>query len=74
MIYIEMANGSVLNWWTGYKNPVPATDVNLVVEVQADGDELSYVLRDNEPGFRYGRVVRFFGDDAKFIVANSIGY
>ncbi len=42
-----------------------------VVEVQADGDELEHIRREfrNLPG-RSARVVRYYGDHAKFIAGN----
>lgn len=46
--------------------------LKLLVEVQADGDELDFisVQYSNIPMVARNRIVRWFGDDAKFIVAN----
>lgn len=52
----------------------PRTHPTEVIEVQADGDELAYILNrfTNLPGFqgRCPSVVRWFGPTAQFIVAN----
>lgn len=50
---------------------------NSVVEIQADGDELDYILVhfENIPIVDNQRVVvRYFGDHAKFICANLKSY
>lgn len=56
-------------WHVGQKlNYINPLDVRMV---QADGDELEEIKNkiENIP-FTVGRVQRWFGDDAKFIVAN----
>lgn len=56
-------------WWEGDSiNHINPFDVR---EVQADGDELQIIQEQftNTPMSK-NRVVRWFGDDAKFIVAN----
>ena len=58
-------------WHIGEKAPVPWDFMHDVVLVQADGDELEFVQK--VLGVRpdaHVSVIRFFGDDAKFIAAN----
>lgn len=45
-----------------------------VMEVQADGNELEAIKRqlENIPFAKGKRVVRWFGDDARFIIANIV--
>lgn len=51
---------------TSYDWPMP----NNVIDVQADGDELEYILRHFKgiPRHNSKRVQTWFGDHAKFIV------
>lgn len=59
-------------WYIGSEFPVQYTDVAGVIEIQADGDELSRIeqLFPNLPLMPKGkRVVRFFGDTAKSIAS-----
>ena len=81
MLYIVQKDGDVTTeheWHIGEKNPLSLSGnsspyVAHVIEVQADGNELDHILTGwGNLAFRYGRVIRFFGDDAKFIVANSL--
>ena len=72
-------SGMESQWHVGERNPLLQRDeviyVDDVIEVQADGDELRWILGLSYNlglPFRHGQVVRFFGDDAKFIVANSL--
>lgn len=66
-------------WHVGTKVDMKYDDVRNVIEVQADADELMVVLdettsldRRTIPAHRSARVQRWFGDDAKFIVANVV--
>lgn len=47
-------------------------DADSVLEVQADGDELAHILHtmDNLPYSKTQSVQTWYGDHAKFIVAN----
>lgn len=92
MLYIELSKTNVMpqhvtiQWHVGEKNPLDHNEPLFVTEVQADGDELDYILYRIRPGtipismeFQKGvkevtkPVQRWFGDHAKFIVANVIG-
>lgn len=55
-------------WHVGEKFPFTYEEICLVSELQADGDELMEVL-DYCPNIPRspGRVIRWFGDHAKFI-------
>jgi len=57
-------------WWVGSASPLNNEQVSMVIEVQADGDELMWVLRyiDGIPKHETRMVQKWFGDDAKFIV------
>lgn len=69
-------------WHVGKFNPVPSQDVCRVIEVQADGDELDYLsarfpfVLNNRPqenlngSWQSVRIVKWYGDDARFIVGN----
>ena len=60
-------------WHVGMPFPLPfGTDIQGVVEVQADCDELNFVCEHfRDLPIRITRsTMRWFGDDAKFIVAN----
>lgn len=72
MMSIILNNGLELTWHIGKGIPVSYDHVNDVSEIQADGDELSRILEkfDNLPMAKNGRVVRYFGDHARFIVGN----
>lgn len=58
-------------WHVNQPLPFRPDDVQVVVEVQADCDELEAIKRQfiNLP-MTNGRVVRWFGDHARFIAAN----
>lgn len=61
-------------WYVGKDNPVSFHEVYDVMEVQADGDELLHIFHCNPilmPQYS-SSVIRWFGDDAKFIVANLL--
>ena len=68
MIYFVTANGVESTTHVHCPCPVKPEDVT---EVQADGDELE-LIRNEMSGIPMsrGRIVRWFGDDAKFIAAN----
>lgn len=81
MLYVEMRNSTHLSWHAGEKKPkellgassVIASTVEDVVMIQADGDELDYII--NKFGVAAMRpkgntVVKWYGDVAKFIVGN----
>jgi len=61
-------------WHIGEQNPFQHrhAEIERVIEVQADGDELAYIYNkfNNLPTMPLRRVVRWFGDHAKFIAAN----
>lgn len=63
-------------WHVDDALPFPSSNVEFVVEVQADGHELELILF-RYPGLPHvlrdipgSKVQRWFGDQAKFIVAN----
>lgn len=68
-MYITFKNGRERLWHIG--SPTPTTDQE-VVEVQADGDELEYVINrfKNIPYPSHQRVVKWHGDLAKLIANN----
>ena len=75
MMYIRAKTGNTfaeLTWWVGGDRPLAIEDVILVVEVQADGDELAYIKRnfENLPMRVNKPEVTWYGDDARFIVGN----
>lgn len=60
-------------WYVGNKiTPSLKRAIRDVLEVQADGDELMHILKNFSgiPQHNTRRVVRWFGDDARFIVGN----
>lgn len=59
-------------WHVGEELKLTPIDIRYVLEVQADGDELQAVYEkfDNIPTSAWNRVVRWYGDHAKFIAAN----
>ena len=68
-------------WHVGKPHPIRtengcAFSLCDVESVQADGDELAYILQNpNIPCKQFTvvtRVVTYFGDDARFIVANCL--
>jgi hypothetical protein len=60
------------SWHVGESSPVANIDVMEIEEVQADGDELALIRRNvrNIPDYPSNVHVRYFGDTARFIVAN----
>jgi hypothetical protein len=71
MLSVIHKSGRVLQWHTGENFAGIRTLSNEISNVQADGDELEHIKRNfsnipmtNKP------VIKWFGDDAKFIVAN----
>lgn len=77
MLIIVLSTGKEHNWHSGVQNPITFHEVSNVIEVQADGDELTFLLRHTENlpiTKQLGRYLsqRWFGDHAKFIVANCL--
>lgn len=82
MLYVEMRNSTHLSWHVGEKlkpndildaSSVIASTIEDVVMVQADGDELDYII--DKFGIaamrpKNSNVVKWYGDIAKFIVGN----
>lgn len=71
-LYINATGGHQIIWHVGEGDPTNKIDADIVVSVQADGDELLYISANIE-GIRFARhkrVNRWFGDDARFIVEN----
>lgn len=63
----------VITWHWHVGEPMPEFDIHRVLSVQADNDELDHIMYKfpNLPMCKGGRrVVTWFGDHAKFIVAN----
>lgn len=67
-------NGSdvEMTWHVGKFLPIASEDVKHIKEVQADGDELEYIKNNfsHMPVNVNRRVNRWFGEMARFIVAN----
>ena len=72
MLYIKFNNGSDREWHVGRGNKEIKKYSVEVSSIQADGDELEHIEDkfNNIPTVKSERVVTWFGDDAKFIVAN----
>ena len=75
MLYIDRGRGLPVTWHVGQPVPVMYAEVHQVQEIQADGAELEIILKicSNVPSHD-GRVVRWFGDHAKFIIASLLNY
>lgn len=74
MVYVVFDNKNVhRTWHVGEPRPCSISEMERVTEVQADGDELIHIygMCDNLPSCK-GHVVNWFGDHAKFIVANCL--
>ena len=75
MLYVVLTNGVERQWHVDQPISGLLDKMDLVKEIQADGDELEWVLNNItgiprcDPGFK--RVQAWYGDDAKFI-ANCI--
>lgn len=69
------SDSSYSQWHLREPMPISYEEVTEVLYVQADGDELGIIRRliTGIP-MHDGRVVRWFGDDARFIVAFLINY
>ena len=81
MLYVELKRNAHLSWHVGEKKPnelldassVVASTVEDVVMIQADGDELDYII--DKFGIAAMRpkgsnVVKWYGDIARFIIGN----
>lgn len=70
MLSILLADGGIKIWHLGGKNPVPFSEVAGVIEIQADGGELDFIRNHftGLPDCPRKYVVRYFGDDARFVV------
>jgi hypothetical protein len=69
---ILMESGRSVEWHVGESNPIEWDKTVFVETVQADGHELEHIKALFGPTLptAKGRVVRWFGDDAKTIVGN----
>lgn len=67
MLIVTLKNGTSKAWHVG--SPRPLVHINDVDSVQADGDELQYIMDNfsSLPMVKGRWVVRWHGDDAKFI-------
>lgn len=75
MMYIVSADERGMHersWHVGEPLIFGVEAIQSVIEVQADGDELTHLHKqfDNIPFRLNSRVNRWFGDHAKFIAAN----
>ena len=74
MLYINFKNRPQKVWHVGRHSPIQLPEqVDYVTSVQADGGELEYV-RQRFPNIHNtgAFVIRWYGDEAKFIVGNLI--
>jgi hypothetical protein len=73
---IIVAGNKDIEWHLGQKLKLYVEEINEIHMVQADGDELEHILSNfkNLPAVAptYKRVVRWWGNDAKFIASNII--
>lgn len=73
-LYVTFKNHNLAakQWHVGEDFSIPMHETDLVVSVQADGDELTHVIGKfaHLPYPRNTRVVRWFGDWAKLIAGN----
>jgi hypothetical protein len=64
-----------LDWHIGQPLRGGVQVLHNVLEVQADGDELAWILeRSSNLPQTAGRVQTWFGDHAKFILKNLLGF
>ena len=72
MLYVEKENGIGNELHVGVTVPLSLKeDIRSVYLVQADGHELDFIFQQfHGLPFAQGRVVRWYGDHARFIVAN----
>lgn len=70
MLYVNLGEPLVRTWHVGKPSPVNYKEIPKVVEVQADGDELTFILNRfiNLPATT-SPVQRWFGDHAKMIAS-----
>jgi len=71
MLYITYAHGTQNTWHVGEPTNHLIFSAEKVIQVQASDDELA-TIRYHFPNLpiTMGRVIKWFGDNAKFIVAN----
>lgn len=69
---ITFKGGFYKVWHVGERLDLAYEAVNNIVEIQADSTELDMIMSkfSNLPTVKYKQVVRYFGDTARFIVAN----
>lgn len=75
---IVFHDGHELTWHIGQKLPIFSTkQIDAISHIQADGDELQHIMNlfsidgvFTIPMPKVGRVIRWFGDIAKTIIAN----
>lgn len=76
MMYIILEDRTKISWQINQSSPSRqvSSRIHRVIEVQADRSELEmiYLQLKNLPEAPDRRMVSWFGDDAKFIVANLI--
>lgn len=71
MMYIEYTDRGIAGYHTWYLNEVLDVEPDTVTSIQVDGNELNVILRHftNIPMVD-SPIVRWYGDDAKFIIGN----
>lgn len=70
MIFIEMNNGREVKFHCG--ETIAMGTISLIANIQADCDELESILSTCKGIKRTNKTVQsWFGDDAKFVMANT---
>jgi len=73
-MYICRKDKPDLHWHIGEPTPIQSNLIHDVWMIQADGDELNYIEhRFWNVRWAKSSVVRWYGEDAIFIVGNLIG-
>lgn len=70
MLYIIDVKGKKYHWHVGQKNPIEDAIIMDIIAVQADGHELEFIQSKILNSSLKLRVIKYFGDTAKFIAAN----
>ena len=72
MLYINFQDGSSTGIHVGQINDNMRNSVSNIISIQADGDELNHIHQNfsNIPFRKDKRVVKFYGETAKFIMGN----